>query len=250
MFHFIIFIFVIIISIILLFYIFRNHPRFLNLKKGAILAYKTPTLPQNILNFTMHPLIRILRVLGGISILFLVSNRVLIFPNHLQFYILIICFIFANIFAIYHCYLTYHRVKHIRFLIKSGALEIRNSPLDRFATLATKLLTCTKGVCDTAVPVGTLMTLMLGYDSLLEHKGQEPLFKPFFLSRFLVPSSELDKKYQEQQRLFKELSQVEKESDILNEGKRLFSQVATKEDSVFTQSDVDSMHEAFEEEIN
>ena len=52
MFHFIILIFITIILIILLFYIFRNHPRFVNLKKGAILAYKTPTLPDNILKFT------------------------------------------------------------------------------------------------------------------------------------------------------------------------------------------------------
>lgn len=42
---------------------------------GGKLGWKTPTLPENVIRFQMNPLIRILRVLGGISTIFLLSNK-------------------------------------------------------------------------------------------------------------------------------------------------------------------------------
>ena len=51
-------------------------------------AYSIPSLPEHILKFTMDPSIRILRFLGGISFLFIVSKAHLNFP--IYFYLLLL----------------------------------------------------------------------------------------------------------------------------------------------------------------
>jgi hypothetical protein len=67
-----------------------------------------------------------MRFLGNVSFLTILSK------SHLNYHIsiLFIAMFFATIFTFYHFYLSYHRFKHIRFLLKSGAYEVRNSPLD------------------------------------------------------------------------------------------------------------------------
>ena len=92
----------------------------IGIKKGIF----TPTLPQNILNFQRHPLIRILRFLGGMSLLFIMSKIYTIFP----FYFLYIAYFISLLFLIYQIGITYYRIKHIYKLFKSGELETRNSP--------------------------------------------------------------------------------------------------------------------------
>lgn len=52
------------------------------------------------------------------------------------------------IFRCYHSYLTYHRVKHTICLLTSDKLEVRNFPLDIFAFLPAKALTCLKTGCE------------------------------------------------------------------------------------------------------
>jgi hypothetical protein len=101
-------------------------------------AYSIPTLPDPILNFSMHPLIRIIRFLGGVSFLFIVSNAHLNFPIYFLFF----ATFFTTIFTIYHIYLSYHRTKHFIAILKSKKLEVRNSPLDRFAFYSARALFC------------------------------------------------------------------------------------------------------------
>ena len=47
--------------------------------RGFQLAYSTPTLPDNLIKFTNHPIIRIIRVLGSISFLMIMSKSFLQF---------------------------------------------------------------------------------------------------------------------------------------------------------------------------
>jgi hypothetical protein len=74
--------------------------------------------------------------------------------------------------------LSYHRFKHIKYLLKSDKLEVRNSPLDRLAFLAAKTLTCLKGACEQAQPIGLGLGLMLGTDEVLKYGNAEPFFGP------------------------------------------------------------------------
>jgi|SRR5882672_1774625 len=148
---------------------------FQRLKLGIIKGLLTPTLPDHILKIQNHPLIRILRVLGGLSFLTLLSNKYLNAP----LYIIYVTFFIAFVFLIYHIVISYFRIKHIYFLLKSDKLDIKNSPLDRLATLAVKAIMCVKGTCEVAQPVGLTLGLMLGTDEVLKQSGRDPLFAPF-----------------------------------------------------------------------
>jgi hypothetical protein len=61
---------------------------------GVKLGWNTPTLPDNIVKLQLHPLVRILRVLGGISILYLLSNKASSYP----IYMFYIAFFFGLVF--------------------------------------------------------------------------------------------------------------------------------------------------------
>lgn len=116
-----------------------------------------------------------MRFIGGVSFLTLLSNSHFNFP----FFILIIAFFFALIFTIYHFYLMYHRTIHLIKVLKSDKLEVRNSPLDRFAYLSAKALFCFKYGCDNVAPgVGLTLGLMISTDEILKGDNRDPIFTP------------------------------------------------------------------------
>jgi hypothetical protein len=135
----------------------------------------------------MHPIIRIIRFIGGLSYISMMSKNYLNYP----FFIYIILTFFSLIFTIYHFYLAYHRIKHIRYLLKSGAYEVKISPLDSLAFLSAKVIACLKGVCEHAQPVGLGLGLMVTADEYLKASNLEPIFTPFIGSAFkmVLPES-------------------------------------------------------------
>ena len=141
---------------------------------GGKLGWNTPTLPENVIKFQMNPLIRILRVLGGISTILLLSNKV----SSYSMYVFYLVFFFAFLFFIYHIIILVIRFKHIYKILKSDKLDVRNSPLDHFARLSARLILCAKGVCDGAQPVGVSMGIMLGIDTVLERADHKAIFGP------------------------------------------------------------------------
>lgn len=148
---------------------------FTRLATGFKLGLNTPTLPDNIIKVQSYPIIRIIRFLGGVSILFILSKRYLNFP----IIFLYIAMFFTLIFTIYHIIITFYRIKHIIEVLKSDKLDIRNSPLDRLAQLGARALLCFKGTCESAQPVGLSLGLMLGTDEILKAADREPIFAPF-----------------------------------------------------------------------
>ena len=88
-------------------------------------VYDTPTLPKHMLEFQLHPVIRIIRVLGGISFLLIMGNSRLNNP----IWVIYIALFFNILFTVYHFYIYYHKVRHIYYLVTSDELEMRNSPL-------------------------------------------------------------------------------------------------------------------------
>ena len=89
-------------------------------KKGLL----TPNLPAEIIELQKHPLIRILRVSGGLSFLCIFSKSYLYLP--MSSFFLIIFVVIGSLLTIYHFYLSYHRIKYIIKLLKSDELDIRN----------------------------------------------------------------------------------------------------------------------------
>ena len=156
--------------------------------KGFQIAYNMPTLPDHIIKFTMHPFIRIFRVISGISFLTMISKNNL----HLNNYIYYIVIFISILFTIYHFYLVYHRIKHIIFLFKSNALEIKNSSLDRFDYLSAKAIMFLKGIFELVYPFGLVLGLMIAYDEILKNGNNQPIFMPFLGSilKTILPYSE------------------------------------------------------------
>jgi hypothetical protein len=100
----------------------------------------------------------------------------------------------------------YHRIKHIYKLLKNNELDVYNSPFDRFATYAARLILCSKGLCDLAAPVGVTFGTMAGMDELRKLKGLEPIFLPF-IADVLFPRSDQEAIYRDQRKLTANLFQ-------------------------------------------
>lgn len=149
---------------------------FMNIWIGIKKGITTPNLPQEILSFQSKPIIRILRVIGGLSCLSLLGHNYINAPQ--QGLYLYFAVIFTIIFIIYHMYLNWFRWKHMRKVLKSKDLEIRNSPLNIYASIVSKAIFCAKGLCESAQPVGVSLGLMIGFDEILKSSGREAFFIP------------------------------------------------------------------------
>jgi len=195
----------------------------IGLKKG----WTTPTLPNHIITLQNNIFIRFLRVLGGISIILLITHRLELLGNGILYKIcLIICIVISLMFSIYLLYINYHRIKHMYKVLKNDEIEIRNSPFDRFATFAARLLWCSKGFCDVAAPIGVTYGTMAGIDELRKIKGYEPIFLPF-LSNILIPDNEITKIYQEQRKFKAYLMQNNIEGKIYSEELELVEKLSS-----------------------
>ena len=175
----------------------------LGLKKG----WTTPTLPAELVTFHNNVFIRLIRVLGGISTILIITHRLDFLGKGLLYIICLgICFVFSFIFSLYLIYINYHRIKHMYKTLKNRDLDIHNSPFDRFATFSARLIWCSKGFCDIAAPIGITYGTMASIDELRKLKGYEPIFLPF-LSDMLIPNNEASKIYSEQRKLTSNLIQ-------------------------------------------
>ena len=99
---------------------------------GAKKGYLTPTLPYSILGLQKNPLIRIMRVLGGVSTICLISHKLEILGSGLLYKIaLCFCTLLSFIFTFYLLYINYHRVKYMIKTFKSSKLDVHKSPLNK-----------------------------------------------------------------------------------------------------------------------
>lgn len=135
----------------------------------------------------------IFRVLGGISILLILTHRLHYLGDGLLYFsALALCTVLAFLFSLYLIFLTYHRIKHMIKILNSDDLDVRNSPLDRFASIAARIILCSKGFCETAALVGVVFGGMAGVDELRKAKGLEPMFLPKSAD-WILPDSDTDK---------------------------------------------------------
>ena len=157
-------------------------------KKGIF----THTLPDHIIQFNNQPIIRIFRVLGGISIILIFTHRLQFLGDGILYFIaLMLCTILAILFSIYLIFLTYHRIKNMIKVFKSDELDVKNSPTDRLASLMARIIWCSRGFCETAAPFGVVFGGLAGIDELRKAKGLEPIFLPK-LANLMLPNSETD----------------------------------------------------------
>ena len=139
-----------------------------DLLTGAKLGWNTSTLPGDTIKFQINPLIRILRVLGGICTIFLLTYKVSLY----FIFVFYIAFFFAFLFFIYHMIILTVRINHKHKTLKSDKLDVRNSALDYLSRISARLILCAKGVCDGAQPIAVSLGIILGVDTVLERADQ------------------------------------------------------------------------------
>ena len=142
-----------------------------SIKRGIILGFQTPSLPDYVLNYINLPIIRLFRVLGGISIVLLLSNKLPTKGFYLVIFYLLFCI--AVLFLIYQLVLMYYRIVQIIKIWKSDKFDIRNSPLDILLKQSARLILCIKGACEAGTPVATGMALGFGVDTILQASGRD-----------------------------------------------------------------------------
>jgi hypothetical protein len=90
--------------------------------------------------------------------------------------------------------------------------------------MATRMLWCAKGFCDSVAPIGVAFGTMAGIDELRKAKGLEPIFLPF-IADVLLPKIETDKIYAEQRKLVSNLVRNNMESEAIKQELSIVNQL-------------------------
>jgi hypothetical protein len=95
-------------------------------------------LPPKVLSFHNHPFIRIFRVIGRISVITFLSKKYLFFIYPFNYIVLLFALLHSIYIAIISIIKLFYGIK----VLKSDKLEVRNSPIDKLAGTAGKILYC------------------------------------------------------------------------------------------------------------
>ena len=147
-----------------------------NIILGFKKAYSISFLPVKVEYFYNLLLVRIFRVIGGVCILLTLTGKYTLVLDQLQILVLIIAIIHITTIIIIQIIKV---VYGLYIIIKKPELfEVRNSPLEPFATYIARLIACAKFGCQTA-GVGTgIIAGGVTIDTFLEATGREKVFIP------------------------------------------------------------------------
>jgi hypothetical protein len=164
---------------------FRNFAKkveknsiFLGVKRGI----QVETLPLNVREFIKIPIIRILRVIGGASVLFSLCHRYELLSFETSQYQPLLNIIYFFAFAQFAMITVISFIKvvfGIKTLLNKKELEVRNSPLNRLATFAANVAYCWKVGCQLGTSGVGLMGLSVLVDGILFNAGHEKIFEPY-----------------------------------------------------------------------
>ena len=139
-------------------------------KQGLLIGIGIQPLPAKLYNIYNNIFFRILRVIGGLSAILVLSKIHLILPLTLKYIVLILGlfqFIQMTIFSFLKSMYLYKKIKN-----NPEEFEVRNSPLHQYASVFAKWIACWKNACT----VGATGTSAIGtgvlIDNVLESAGQ------------------------------------------------------------------------------
>jgi hypothetical protein len=144
---------------------------------GIVKGYSVSTLPVSVEKFYNNIFIRILRFIGGIFFLLVISKMYLKLPENLH----LLCTIIAAIQITQIIIILLIRFFYAMYILiyRQDKLEVRNSPLDRYASMIVKVLYCAKFGCLATGVGASLIAGGVSYDLLLAEAGHERKFLPF-----------------------------------------------------------------------
>lgn len=210
---------------------------------GLKLGWNTPTLPDKVVNIHNHPFVRIFRVVGGISIITVLSNKHLFLFLPFKFIVLFL----ALLHFIYISSISIIKLWYGFKTLKSDKLNVRNSPLDHLASATGKLLYCWKFGCQAGSAGLGLVGTSFMIDSMLEAGNHNKVFTPLIGKgvKFVVGGTPADNILSQ---LNKNLSQMEETKKRIEEIKILFDKTNGVMDSGdFSKDEIKSIKSALDE---
>lgn len=180
-----------------------NFKNFLNsFRKGIKHGLSIQILPKKyeyILNLVA---VRILRVLGGICMVYvLLKSRglnIIEIPDYL--YSIVYFLAILQGIQIVVTGLTKLVFGLIKLFKNKQEFEVRNSPLDRSATLIAKLMYCYRVGCQAGQSVVGIAGTGVIIDTILEAGGKEPVFTPIIGTLIPGRNSELKTSFNDQKK--------------------------------------------------
>ena len=158
---------------------------------GFMKAYNVPILPKKIENIYSNIYVRVLRFIGGVCLLLILTNKHLLLPVYLHKLIIVvgaiqsiqilIIFIIKIIYGLY------------TLMYKSKDFEVRNSPLNHYATHLARILYCAKWGCAITGSAAGTIAAGASFDLVLEAAGREKIFIPMVGSMYKSVFGELPK---------------------------------------------------------
>jgi len=157
-----------------------------NIILGIKQAWNIPSLPLNIGNFYSHIFTRIFRFIGGLTVLITITKGY----DHIQLHnyfnellcniIIFSTYLFASIFIVFTIIINLIRISYTIYIIfkKPEVFEVRNSPLNLFATQVAKILSCIKIGCIATGSTAAVIAGGVSFDTLIEKSGRSPIFVP------------------------------------------------------------------------
>jgi hypothetical protein len=109
----------------------KNKTIFQRITIGLKHGWNTPMLPDKITVFNNYPLVRIFRVIGGLCVLSVLLKKHLLLWIPLQYIILFVAFLHILYFVIINTIKYFYGI----YKLWKGDLNVRNSPLDRLASI-------------------------------------------------------------------------------------------------------------------
>lgn len=206
-------------------------------------GWNVPLMPDKVSRFHNHPFTRIFRVLGGLSVITVLLKKHLVFLLPFQYLILSLAFIHVSYIVIISIIEIYHGIK----ILRSDKLNIRNSPLDSFASYTGKLLYCCKIGCRiNSASVGLAGGSVIA-DTILEAGGQEKVFTPLIGKgvKYMIRGKPADSYYSDMNANLKYLKTTK---ERLDEVKRLAEECEkTLDSSDLSKDEINSVRSALDE---
>ena len=151
----------------------KKHDIYLGFEK----AYNISFLPSKLDLLYSHYLTRIFRVLGGLSIGLVLTGKYELFPKTVHIVIFILSLMHAILIIIIFCIKS---VYGLYIIIKKPELfEVRNSPLNQFASHLARVLVCARYTCQGIAGGTGVLAGAVTFDQVLESSGREKIFLPF-----------------------------------------------------------------------
>jgi len=146
---------------------------------GFIRAYSIPTLPAKVELFYSHIFVRILRFIGGLSFLLVVTKLSLFLPRFLHLVLAILASIQITQIILILIIKFFYGIYTL--IYKKEKFEVRNSPLNRYATILGQVLYCVNFGCAATGIGATFIAGGVAYETLLVESVREIKFLTFMV---------------------------------------------------------------------